>query len=407
MRYDLIVIGMGLSGLMAAKTAVQAGAKVLVVGKGTGGLCLFTSAVDVMGLLPEGAAMDRELPRWIERHPDHPYAKMGWEGIREALDAFAALFPPPYDFAPTGEGNGFFPTGVGTKRPAYLVPATMRKACRLQEDRTLLVGFQGFRDFYAEYAAAGLGCRGENLTLPEIAGRNNSATSLARLLEMPFFREQVSAEIVRRLRGETCVGFPALLGLRNPMEILEDLECRTKVSVFEIPILPPSIPGMRIFNRFRQVLIAEGATFLLGSPVGKILRENKTCKAVEILHPPVTSTYEADRFILATGRFMGGGLSADEETVRETLLDLPLMAGIPREFWFERDFLGGKPHTVHKIGVRTDGDLRPLDEGGDPAFENLWAAGTILSGQCWIDEKSREGIELATGYRAARKALAS
>jgi glycerol-3-phosphate dehydrogenase subunit B len=407
MRYDLIVIGMGLSGLMAAKTAVDAGAKVLVVGKGTGGLCLFTSAIDVMGTLPEAAAMGEALPRWIERHPHHPYAGIGWEGIREALDAFAALFPPPYDYAPVGSGNIFLPTGVGTKRSAYLVPATMRGACRLEKERTLLVGFQGFRDFYAGYAAAGLGCRGENLAIPEIAGRNNSATSLARLLEGLPFREQVAAEIVRRLQGETHVGFPALLGFRDPMEILKDLEGRTKTTIFEIPVLPPSIPGMRIFHRFRQHLIERGATFLLGSPVGQVLRKGPSCAAIEVFHPPVTQIYEADRFILATGRFMGGGLSADEETIREPLLGLPLSASLPRAQWFERSFLGDREHAVHGVGVMADGDLRPLDGRGNPASPNLWIAGTILAHQRWIDEKSREGIEIATGYRAARKALAS
>jgi len=407
MRYDLIVIGMGLSGLMSAKTAVDAGAKVLVVGKGTGGLCLFTSGIDVMGALPAGAAMGGALPRWIERHPDHPYAKMGWEGVREALEAFAELFPPPYGFAPEGEGNCLLPTGAGTTRPTYLVPATMRSACRLEKERTLLVGFQGFRDFYAEYAAAGLRCRGENLAIPEIAGRNNSATSLARLLEDLPFREKVAAEIVRRLRGETHVGFPALLGFLNPMEILKDLEGRTGTAIFEIPILPPSVPGMRIFRRFRQHLIARGATFLLGSPVSRILRNGPSCTAVEILHPPVTQVYEADRFVLATGRFMGGGLCADEETMREPLLGLPLSASLPREHWFERSFLEGREHAIHGVGVVTDGDLRPLDGAGRPYAANLWIAGTLLAHQRWIDEKSREGIEIATGYRAARKALAS
>jgi len=406
MRYDLIVIGMGLSGLMAAKTAADAGAKVLLVGKGTGGLCLFTASIDVMGTLSEGAAMAAEMPQWIERHPDHPYARVGWEGIREALDAFAALFPPPYDFAPAGEGNCLLPTGVGTKRPTYLVPATMRGSVGLEKERTLLVGFQGFRDFYAGYAAAGLGCRGENLTIPEIANRNNSATSLARLLESPPFREQVAAEIVRRLHGETHVGFPALLGLRNPMETLQDLEDRTNTRIFEIPVLPPSIPGMRIFHRFRQHLIARGATFLLGSPVRRVLRDGTLCKAIEVHHPPVAQIYEADRFILATGRFMGGGLCADEEMIGEPLMGLPLSACLPRRQWFERSFLENREHAIHGVGVPTDGDLRPLD-GGRPVSPNLWIAGTLLAHQRWIDEKSREGIEIATGYRAARKALAS
>jgi flavin-dependent dehydrogenase len=42
MHYDLIVIGMGLSGLMAAKTAAESGQRVLIVGKGMGSLSLFS-----------------------------------------------------------------------------------------------------------------------------------------------------------------------------------------------------------------------------------------------------------------------------------------------------------------------------------------------------------------------------
>jgi anaerobic glycerol-3-phosphate dehydrogenase len=37
-------------------------------------------------------------------------------------------------------------------------------------------------------------------------------------------------------------------------------------------------------------------------------------------------------------------------------------------------------------------------------LENVWAAGSILAHHHWIDEKSREGIEIATGYMAAKRA---
>jgi glycerol-3-phosphate dehydrogenase subunit B len=191
------------------------------------------------------------------------------------------------------------------------------------------------------------------------------------------------------------------------MEILEDLEERTKTTIFEIPVLPPSIPGMRIFHRFRRHLLSRGATFLLGSPVRQVLRDGPSCRAIEVHHPPVAQIYEADRFILATGRFMGGGLCADEEMIREPLMDLPLSACLPRRQWFDRSFLEDREHAIHGVGVPTDGDLRPIDGQGRPAAHNLWIAGTLLAHQRWIDEKSREGIEIATGYQAARKALAA
>jgi len=38
-------------------------------------------------------------------------------------------------------------------------------------------------------------------------------------------------------------------------------------------------------------------------------------------------------------------------------------------------------------------------------LENGWVAGSILAHHHCIDEKSREGIEIATGYMAAKQAL--
>jgi len=58
MHFDLIVIGMGLSGLMAAKTAAESGMKVLIVGKGMGSLCLFSNTIDVLGQFPKTTKME-------------------------------------------------------------------------------------------------------------------------------------------------------------------------------------------------------------------------------------------------------------------------------------------------------------------------------------------------------------
>src|SRR5512139_671668 len=102
MHFDLIVIGMGLSGLMAAKTAAEAGQKVLIVGKGMGSLCLFSNTIDVLGLPPlagpKTMKMRDALSRWINDHPEHPYAKVGSQRIEEALNSFLSLFPRPYSF---------------------------------------------------------------------------------------------------------------------------------------------------------------------------------------------------------------------------------------------------------------------------------------------------------------------
>ena len=146
-RWDLIVIGMGLAGLTAARTAVEMGAKVLIVGRGMGSVTLFGNSIDVLGGIPPEADMEAGVTRWIATHPRHPYARTGWAGISESLSAFQGLFPPPYTFDTVGSGNSLVPTGAGTLRPTYLLPVTMTAGAGMSAADTLIVGLKGFKDF--------------------------------------------------------------------------------------------------------------------------------------------------------------------------------------------------------------------------------------------------------------------
>ena len=405
MHYDLIVIGMGLSGLMAAKTAAEMGKKILLIGKGMGSLSLFSNTIDVLGNLPETMNISNGLSQWVKDHPEHPYSKVGSEGIEEGLSSFISLFPPPYSFEAVGDGNTLIPTGAGTLRPTYLIPVTMVAGTALKEGDALIVGFEGFKDFYARYVADQLNCRGITLSLPEVSQRETTATALARLLEKQSFRRTVGGEIKKQLHGQTKVGLPALLGMNGPIQVKEDLEEIMGVKVFEIPILPPSIPGMRIFNRFKEWLIRRGVTFLLGYSVSRATLKGKRCEGIEVLRPPISTSYSSDHYILATGRFIGGGLTAGEEKISESVFDLPVFQPREREEWFQKSFFSNLSHPVHQSGILTDSCLRPVDEKGNPILENVRIAGSLLAHHHCIDEKSREGIEISTGYMAAKHAL--
>jgi glycerol-3-phosphate dehydrogenase subunit B len=405
MHYDLIIIGMGLSGLMAAKTAAEAGHKVLIVGKGMGSLCLFSNTIDVLGQCPKATKMRDALSRWIKDHVEHPYSKVGLERIEEALSSFVSLFPPPYSFDTIDQMNCFLPTGAGTLRPTYLVPTTMIEAASLNEGHTLIAGFEGFKDFYTHYVADQLACRGINLHLPDPFYQELTATALARLMEKKSFREKIGGEIKKQLQGETRVGLPALLGIHDPIQVKEGLEEIMGTKVFEIPILPPSVPGKRIFDRFKEWLLRKGVTFLLGYPVSKALVTEKTCQGIEVHHPPVIISYAADRFILATGRFIGGGLKADAEKIVEPTFNFPVHQPPSREGWFRDIFFSDLPHPIHRAGVLVNASFQPVDERGNVILENVWVAGSVLAHHQCIVEKSREGIEISTGYMAAKQAL--
>jgi glycerol-3-phosphate dehydrogenase subunit B len=405
MHYDLIIIGIGFSGLMAAKTAIELGKKVLILGKGIGSLSLFSNTIDVLGQSLKAAKMRESLSQWIKDHPQHPYSKIGIESIEEALSSFLSLFPPSYSFQAIGNSNSLIPTGAGILRPTYLIPVTMVEGISFNKGDTLIAGIEGFKDFYAHYVSDQLKCRGISLSLPEASYPEMTATALARLMEKKSFRESIGSEIKKQLHGETRIGFPALLGIRNPIQVKEDLEKIIGAKVFEIPTLPPSIPGMRIFNRFKEWLIQMGATFLMGYSVSKATLKGKKCEGIGVLHRPLTISYSADRYILATGRFIGGGLMADMEKVSEPIFNLPVYQPKSREDWFRDNFFDSPSHPIHRAGILVDSSFRPIDERGDPILENVWVAGSILAHHHCIDEKSREGIEIATGYMAAKHTL--
>jgi glycerol-3-phosphate dehydrogenase subunit B len=405
-RWDLIVIGTGLAGLTAAWTAIEMGARVLIVGRGMGSLTLFGNTIDVLGAIPPGVSLEAGVADWIAVHPDHPYARTGWAGIAEALSAFRELFEPPYSFVAAGMSNSLVPTGAGTLRPTYLLPVTMKAGAGIAAAETLIVGFRGFKDFQGDTVSLHLRCRGVNISLPRYGLEGLSAFALARLMDEEPFRKSLGEAIRGQKAGEKRIGLPAVLGLREPTAVLEDLERVIGARVFEIPMLPPSIPGLRIFNRFREHLIAKGATFLMGNPVTGAIVKNGRCEGITICNPPLETEYRAESYVLATGRFLGGGLWADMDKISEPLFHLPVSQPATRGDWFRERFFQSEAHPIHSAGIVTDQFLRPVDEGGGVLLANVRIAGSILANHQAIEEHSHEGIAIATGYLAAKGALA-
>lgn len=401
MHYDLIIIGMGLSGLMAAKAALDLKKRILMIGKGMGGLTLFSNTIDILGRIPESLNLKDGLFKWIKDHPEHPYSKIGVEGIEEALSSFVSLFPPPYTFQSHNGKNVKFPTAAGTFRPTYLFPSTLAGGVYLKEENTLIVGFKGFKDFYPGYMAKEFKCRHLTLYLQEQGELEVTATFLSRLMEKEEFRERIGSQIKNSLKGESLVAMPPILGLHDPMGAKKHLETFTGVEVFEIPTLPPSMLGMRIFNRFKEYLLERGADILMGNNISRVHVKSSLCEGIEVFHPPVTRFYSAHHFILATGRFIGGGLEAERERILETVFHLPVWSNRPPDERFGKNFFDD--HPIHGFGIPVDPSFRPLDGEGKPIFENVRVVGTILSGHHSLYEGSREGIEISTGYWGVKR----
>ncbi len=72
-----------------------------------------------------------------------------------------------------------------------------------------------------------------------------------------------------------------------------------------------------------------------------------------------------------------------------------------QQAWLRREFLHPQGHPIFQAGLAVDEYFRPLGLDGTAAYNNLFAAGSILAGADPIRESSLEGIALASAYAVA------
>jgi glycerol-3-phosphate dehydrogenase subunit B len=408
LHFDVAVIGAGTAGLTAAACLAEAGARVCVLTKGVGSTHLAAGTVDVLGYSPERVeAPGTALEELVRSAPDHPYALIGPQAVGAALrwfDERVAAGPlPGYRYTGGLERNHLLPTAVGALRPSALVPETMTAGdCAgglADPKRVCVVGVRALRDFHPALCAANLqraGIETRSVELePELDRADQNSLGLARRLDDPGWRAAFCAELALHLRGDERVGLPAMLGLSDPHGVWTDLERRLGRPVFEIPTLPPSVPGMRLFEILRSALRAAGARLMLGSEVIGADRDGSRVIGLRALVAGGERRYLAESVVLATGGFASGGLETDSHWVtRERVLGLPLR-GVPGDDQarFVGPYLEEQP--MARVGVAVDGELRA--QGAD----NVVVVGAALAGAVSWREGSGEGIALASGFRAA------
>ena len=104
------------------------------------------------------------------------------------------------------------------------------------------------------------------LHLPHQAvARDHYSIDLARRFEDKAWREEVARSWKTRLTGARRVGIPACLGLTSHPEVWRDMHERLGALIFEIPTLPPSVPGLRLENALRNRALKAGVRLIEGS----------------------------------------------------------------------------------------------------------------------------------------------
>ena len=412
-KCDVCVIGSGLAGMAAALFAAARGLSVAQMGH-TGEIIFASGLLDLLGVHPVSekrlwidpwAAIDA-LVRDI---PDHPYARLKKEDIKAAFDEILAFLEETgLTYHRNIDRNTGVLTSLGTIKTTYAVPHTMWKGVRALKEKSdcLIVDIRGLKGFSARQIVAALEngsshLRSARISFPDSDHLNEMYTEhMANALLLPHNREKLAGVLQPLIKGSSIVGLPGILGLYRTHEVISHLEELTGVPIFEIPTIPPSVPGLRLKEAFERGLRQKDVQYF---SLTRALQVRQTADGhfeTQIGRDDVEHIVDSQGVILASGRFIGGGLHADRTRIRETIFNLPVHQPDSRHDWHHRDFLDSRGHLINQAGLEIDDSFRPLNDSGGPAFETLFAAGSILAHNDWKRLKCGAGLAIATAFGA-------
>jgi len=436
-RADLTIIGAGMAGLSAAIFALNRGISTLITGKRSS-MNFATGLMDLMGVHPSGREWDNpwEAIEMVRRDiPGHPYSSISSEDICQSLEEVVDfLRGQNLNYSMREQQNVNVLTSLGTMKKSYIVPEAMWKGVTALESRApaLIIDFSGMKIFSAKQIVSTISSIWPKLQSAriEFPGMENLEEvypeHIARALDVEANRISL-AELVKPLLGSgqyrfEYVGFPALLGMYKSEETINQLEQLLGVPVFEIPTPPVSVPGIRLHEALTQGL-AKNSKLISSTEMVQSVKPLQNQRllirtgAAESSFTP--GGFNSDRYnqmingfkdravesravILATGRFMGRGLTAKRTGICESLLNLPVTQPEEREMWHHKDLFYPQGHPVNRAGIEIDSMMRPLSKSGNPFAQNLFAAGSILAHSDWTRMKCGSGVAIATAFAAVK-----
>jgi len=467
----VVVVGGGLAGVAAALELVRRGAEPVVVEAAPGATALSWGTLDVAPAVPGSRRLRWRTPLrdapltgadrlaiLVGAYAAHPYAAL-WrrpEGHvpaggpdagapaeqvkRAAADLAAALAPHGLSLEGSLDENRLLADLHGSLRVADFAFTGPASGCLAEAAEIAWVAVRGLpgapppvalRRLAAERAALGLApvpLRALELRLPEGLPVESTAR-LAAALERP---EAAAAfrEAARTLASEPPAAgrvwlFPPVLGLDSvALQLAALRECLAGRVAETLGALPDATAGFRLQRALAAALDAAGVVRHRARATGVETRDGR---AAGVLLAPASAPGDrqasapgdapgpparlaADAVVLATGRFLSGGLRDGPRGVAESLLGLPLfdaqgerVDGRPARASVRRRWLDLQP--LFSAGVVVDGRLRPLSApDGAPVLSNLFAAGDLLGGFDPARERTGLGVALQSGVTAARHA---
>lgn len=437
MKFDVVLIGGGLSSLVCGIKLQKAGKKCLMVSAGQNALHFSSGAFGLLGKLPDGADVAEPLSMVETLPSEHPYSKIGKQRLSEYVastpgffsECGVALHTVSSTGSGTGQGtasvssveaveatgtisNGYRITALGTLKPAWLAMDDVTLLASKDEkigEKALIVNFSGFLDFNTRFIAEGLEkrgttCRIESVKLDEVETlRKNPAemrsVNIARVMNHESSWKAFAHKVQELLNGEDVVILPEVFGFEEPV-IMQWIKEMIPAKVVFIGTTPPSVPGIRTQRLLKKAFEAAGGTFLMGDEAIDAVFDGERVASIRTANLGALRI-EADTFVLATGNLFGKGLVASPDAVKEPVFGLDVDYPAERKDWYDEKFFARQNYTG--FGVKTNGDFQPLRDG--KVVPNLYVVGSEVGGCNPLAEGSGAGVAIATAFRAADSIL--
>ena len=425
MAVDCIIVGAGLAGLTCGIRLAQQGLRTIIFSGGMNSLHFSSGCIDLLGHDAKGQMLESPwstLNALPQTQPEHPYAKIGVGGIKQALTFFQTeMAKEELDFFANGEDNHFHFSALGVTKPTHLSQHSVfneRLQLAIVEKHPIAVlDFEGYRDCFASLMVSQLvknplfdqiEFQGGTVRLPAYAEKKKNlhefrSVDLARVFNSETYLPRIAAQIRRAAGGAKVAILPAFVGIEKAKSIHQRLEQMTEMSIFEVPSLPPSILGMRIDRALRSRFCAysgelsDGDRVVGGEFAGSLLDHVHTKNFGHTRHC-------ADWYVLSTGSFFSNGLASRFDRMIEPLFDLQLDASQDRSEWYSPTIFNKNSHPYLSYGVTTDHQFRPRTRELE-VISNLYCVGALLSGYNPVSEASGGGVAIASGYYVAEKII--
>ena len=410
MKYDTIIIGGGLAGLICGLRLQKAGQNCAIVSSGQSALHFSSGSFDLLGRLPDGTIVDKPLEAMESLGENHPYTIIG----KEKVAAYAAEAPKMLKDLGIGvngdaSANSWRITPTGERKPSWLTLDDFTPLASRDSkigDKILIVNILGYLDFNTKFLADSFEkqnsvCRISSIKLDEMERlRKNPSEMRASNIARVMDREEVWTKAAEQIKGmvkdEDTIVLPAVFGLKDP-SVPEKIRKSIGVKTMFVATMPPSVPGIRTQMTLKAEFEKAGGRFLLGDTVtDAVFGQDGKIESIETANFGDIRMY-ADNFVLATDSFFSKGMIATPEKVYEPVFGIDLTFGEKREDWFDRNFWNRQDYISY--GAKVNSSLNPSIDG--MTINNLYVAGSLLGGSNTLYEGSGGGIAIISAMAAA------